>query len=180
MENKRTLAEIDIGEAFKIAGIEFIKMRERDGAVEVYARRAVFDSSFGSSNNYAKSIIKERLEREIMPLIEAEIGAESIIEQKLDLRSLTGSNAYGVHKCKIAIPTFDYIRDNYNMIYDDAKKIGYREWGWTATPNSTSEYGETDWVVCVSPRGNFYNNFSDYYSRGVRPFLILKSSIFVS
>ena len=179
MENRKTLAEIGIGEAFKIAGIEFIKMRERDDAVDVYARRAVFDSSFGSNNNYADSRIKERLEKEILPLIEGEIGAENIIEQELDLRSLTGSDAYGVHKCRISIPTFDYIRDNYKMIYDDAQKIGYREWAWTATPNSTTEYGETNWGVCVSPRGNIYNpSCCNYF--GVRPFLILKSSIFVS
>ena len=180
MENKRTLAEINIGEAFKIAGIEFIKMRERDGAVEIYARRAVFDSSFGPNNNYAQSRIKERLEREILPTIEAEIGAENIIEQELDLRSLTGSRTYGVHKCKIAIPTFDYIRDNYKMIYDDAQKLGYREWAWTATPNSTTEVGETDWVVCVSPRGLIISDVSYYYDIGVRPFCIVKSSIFVS
>ena len=179
MENKRTLAEIGIGESLKIAGIEFIKMRERDGAVEVYARRAVFNSSFGINNNYAESRIKERLEREILPLIEAEIGAENIIEQELDLRSLTGSSAYGVHKCRIAIPTFDYIRDNYKLIYEDANKINYKEWAWTATPNTTTEYGETDWVVCVSPRGDFNRNC--YYGHyGVRPFLILKSFIFVS
>lgn len=180
MENKRTLAEIGIGESFKIADIEFIKMRERDGDVEVYARRAVFDSSFGSNNNYAQSRIKERLEREILPFIEAEIGAENIVEQELDLLSLAGSDAYGVHKCRISIPTFDYIRDNYKMIYDDAQKIGYREWAWTATPNSTTEYGETNWVVCVSPRGDVYYYFSSYHDCGVRPFLILKSSIFVS
>ena len=154
MENRKTLAEIGIGEAFKIAGIEFIKMRERDGAVEAYARRAVFDSSFGPNNNYVDSRIKERLEGKILPLIEEEIGAENIIDQELDLRSLTGSDAYGVHKCRIAIPTFDYIRDNYRMIYDDAQKLGYRVWAWTATPNSTTEYGDTDWVLCVSPRGN--------------------------
>ena len=180
MENKRTLAEIGIGESLKIAGIEFIKMREKDGAVEVYARRAVFDSSFGTNNNYAESRIKERLEREILPLIEREIGAENIIEQELDLRSITGSDAYGVHKCRIALPTFDYIRDNYKMIYDDAQKIKYREWAWTATPNSTTEFRETDLVVCVSPLGNIINHFSGYFNSGVRPFLILKSSIFVS
>lgn len=180
MENKRTLAEIGIGESFKIAGIEFIKMREKDGAVEVYARRAVFDSSFGTNNNYAESRIKERLEREILPLIEREIGAENIIDQELDLRSLTGSDAYGVHKCRIALPTFDYIRDNYKMIYDDAQKIKYREWAWTATPNSTTEFRETDLVLCVSPLGNFNNYFSNFGNIGVLPFLILKSSIFVS
>ena len=180
MENKRTLAEIGIGESFKIAGIEFIKMSERDGVAEIYARRAVFDSSFGPNNNYAESRIKERLEREILPLIEAEVGAENIIEQELDLRSVTGSDAYGVHKCRIALPTFDYIRDNYKMIYDDAQKIKYREWAWTATPNSTTEYGETDWVVCVSPLGIISGDSGFYGNFGVRPFLILKSSIFVS
>lgn len=180
MKNKRTLAEIGIGESLKIAGIEFIKMRERDGIAEIYARKAAFNSTFGDNNNYSESRVKDRLEREILPLIEAEVGFENIIEQEVDLRSLTGSRAYGLHKCKISIPTFDYIRDNYKMIYDDAKKTSYREWGWTATPNSTSEYGETDWVVCVSPLGNINFNVSFYCNYGVRPFLILKSSIFVS
>ena len=176
----KTLAEIGIGEAFKIAGIEFIKMRERDGIAEIYARKAAFNSSFGGNNNYIESRVKDRLEREILPLIEAEVGAENIIEQEVDLRSLTGSRAYGLHKCKISIPTFDYIRENYKAIYDDAKKIDYRDWSWTATPNSTTEFEEEDWVVCVSPRGFIYFINCLYYYFGVRPFLILKSSIFVS
>ena len=180
MENKRTLAEIGIGESLKIAGIEFIKMRERDGIAEIYARKAAFNSSFGDNNNYSESRVKDRLEREILPLIEAEVGADNIIEQEVDLRSLTGSRAYGLHKCKISIPTFDYIRENYKAIYDDAKKIDCRDWSWTATPNSTTEFEEEDWVVCVSPGGGILNDGSRYDDDGVRPFLLLKSSIFVS
>ena len=53
------------------------------------------------------------------------------------------------------------------------------DWYWTCTAWSTEERGWPYSVAVVSPGGDF-NHYGYCISRGVRPFCILKSNIFVS
>ena len=89
--------------------------------------------------------------------------------------SLDGSSKHGSVNSKISIPTFDFYRKHRSLF----EKYKLDEWWWLATPDSTSEYYNDNWVVCVSPFGSIFN---DSYSIniGVRPVLIFLSSIFVS
>ena len=93
----------------------------------------------------------------------------------VDLTSDDGLKDYGVIQRKAALMTADQYR-KYVQILDRYKPD---EWWWLATPHSTATHENADWVNCVSPAGNFDYGFYDY-QRGVRPFCILKSSIFVS
>ena len=177
MKTIRKLTEVKIADTFKLADIEWIKFAEKDGTVIAVAKDILFGSEFGSNNNYAddKCIVRKRLETEILPKIENEIGAENLIEFETDLISLDGDKQYGKYKSKISLPTFDFYRENVE-VFD---KYNVNKWWWLSTPYSTDKHWNNRWISCVSPDGDV----SDYdydFRRGVRPFLIFVSSISVS
>lgn len=173
---KEILANIKDGELFSIAGIEFIKFFDKDGITTAVAKDSIGDFRFGDNNNFAESRIKQMLEKEFLPKIEAEIGAKNIVEHEVDLLSLDASAKWGKVNCKVSLPTFDFYRHNVKVF--DKHKLN--DWWWTCTPDSTSEHYNDNWLVCVSPNG--YINFVSYYYDyvGVRPFLTFVSSISIS
>lgn len=171
----KTLAEIKIGETFKVADIEFIKFANENGHTVAVAKESVFDSRFGNNNNFAESRVKSRLESEILPKIEKEIGAENVVEHEVDLLALDGDDKWGKVNCKISLPTFDFYRHNVKVF--DKYKLD--SWWWLCTPDTTEKHYNDDWVVSVSPRGNFNFNCSFWYYDAVRPFIKFVSSISV-
>lgn len=174
---KEILANIKDGEIFSIAGIEFIKFFDKDGITTAVAKNSLGNYRFGNNNNFAESAIKKMLEKEFLPKLEKEIGAENIVEHEVDLLSLDGSKKWGKVNCKVSIPTFDFYRKNRQIF----EKYKLDKWFWLATPDSTSEfYFNDDYVVCVSPIGDIDNFISNYISLGVLPFLTFISSISVS
>lgn len=171
----KTLAEIKPGKIFEVAGIKFIKFCDANGLTTAVAKNSVFTSDFGNNNNFINSTVKHRLENEILPKLENAIGAENIIEHEVNLLSLDGDDKWGVAKCRISLPTFDFYRMNAK-VFD---KYTLDDWWWLATPETTDKHYNDNWITCVSPRGSV--DFNDYYcSFGVRPFLIFASSISVS
>lgn len=170
----KTLAEIKVGETFKVADIEFIKFADGNGHTVAVAKDSVFDSRFGNNNNFSESVVKSLLEGEILPKIAKEIGEENIVEHEVDLLSLDGDDKWGKVMCKISIPTFDFYRHNVK-IFD---KYKLDKWWWLATPDTTEKHYCDDWVICVSPLGFIINNCYDY-DIAVRPFIIFVSSISV-
>ncbi len=170
------LSNVKTGETFKIAGIEFIKFSEEDGVVTAVAKGLLFDSAFGSNNNFAHSKVLKKLETEILPKIEAEVGTENVLEFETDLLSLDGSDIYGKIKTKISLPTLDFYRQNAKT-FDKYKP---NRWWWLSTPDSTEEHSNSDWILCVSPRGHVYYDRYVNDGDGVRPFCKFVSSISVS
>ena len=176
MSNTKILNTVPIGETFKIAGMEFIKFSDENGITTAVCKDIVFNSIFGSNNNFAGSNIHERLITEILPKIEAAVGAENVLEFETDLLSLDGSGKHGVVRSKISIPTFDFYRRNRAVF----EKYKLDDWWWLATPDSTSEYNNDNWCVCVAPSGLISHFSSCNDDIGVRPFLTFVSSISVS
>lgn len=173
---KEILANIKDGEIFSIAGIEFIKFFDKDGVTTAVAKESLGDYEFGNNNNFAESTIKKMLEKDFLPKLEKEIGAENILEHEVDLLSLDGSDKWGKIKCRVSLPTFDFYRQNVKVF--DKHKLD--DWWWLVTPDSTSEHCNDNWIVCVSPHGNFDVNFCINNYDGVRPFLTFVSSISIS
>lgn len=173
--NKK-LSDVKISETFKVAGMEFIKFSEENEKCFVVSKDILFNMRFGNDNNFANSKVRKRLEEETLPKIEREIGAENLLEFETDLLSLDGSEKFGKMKSKISLPIFDFYRNNVKIF--DKNKVN--SWWWLATPDTTSEHYNDDWVVCVSPRGYIGSDYSFCSNRGGRPILLFKSSIFVS
>lgn len=151
---KEILSNIKNGDLFSIAGIEFIKFSDKNGITMAVAKDSLGDYRFGDNNNFVESDIKKMLEKDFLPKIEAEIGAENVLEHKVDLLSLDGSKKFGKVKCKVSLPTFDFYRKNVKIF--DKHKLD--AWWWLATPDSTSEHRNDWWVVCVSPNGRIGNS----------------------
>ena len=175
MENKVTI-KAKIGDTFTIGDYEFIRFKNAQGGVAVVFKDVLFKSEYGPNNNLAESKIMKQLNEEILPEIEALIGAENVLEFETDLTSLDGSKKHGVMRSKISLPTFDFYRENVSVF--DRYKIN--SWWWLATPDSTSERCNDDLIVCVSPRGYVYIDDYDRVNDGVRPSCIFSSSIFDS
>lgn len=127
------------------------------------------------TTNYAESNLKARIEEILLPVIEADFGADNIVEHEVDLTTVDMQRDFGTCKCKVRPLTFDEVREFNDLLV----KEELPDWYWTCTPWSTEKRGWKCSIAAVSPSG-----FIDYdgcnSNRGVRPFCILKSNIFVS
>lgn len=165
------LNEVKIGETFKIAGVEFIKVTDGE-EITAITKDALFNSAFGNNSNFAESKIRTRLEAELLPKLETEIGAENILEFETDMLALDGTRPFPNFRSKVSLATLDFYRQHREIF--KAHKLG--SWWWLATPDS-EEFKNI--VLCVSPLGGINN---DYYGNdnGVRPVLRFLSFISVS
>lgn len=168
----KTLAEIKIGETFKLGDVNFIKFADNDGATTAVTKDIVFRSDFGKNNNLANMKIIKRLEKEFLPSIIATVGEESILDIETDLTTLDGLKTFGTITSKVSLPTLEFYRENVE-IFD---KYKLNDWYWLATAWSTLPHYDSSLVLCVGPSGIGVCNSRD----GVRPLLNFKSSIFVS
>jgi len=162
-------------EVFKIGKYDFIKFTGDDGSIIGVLKNSLYEMPFGDTNDFSKSDILKRLNKEFLPEIESIVGAENVLEFETDLISLDGSKKHGTMKSKVSLPTFDFYRANRAIF----AKYMLQDWWWLVTPYSTSEYVNDWWVCCVSTRGIF-NNICSHDGSGVRPFLHFSSSIFDS
>ena len=167
---------INDGETFRLAGMEFIKFPSVNGCTPVLAREVAFHSRFGDNNDLRSSDVLEELQEKYLPKIVAAVGEENICTFQTDLTTLDGLKPYGVMESKISLHTFDFYREHVE-IFD---KYPVDDYCWTATPESAQPHDDPCWVVCVSPSGCIGYFDYRYDNCGVRPFCILKSSIFES
>ena len=175
--NKVQLLELNPGDVFKIGKHDFIVLEQENGATKVIskdfmAEDIVFDKD---TRDYNKSNLKKVVENDIQPVIEAEIGADSIIEHAVDLTSVDMQHEFEPCTCKVRPITFDEARKYNNLLANE--DLG--DWWWTCTPWSTTERNWKYAITVVSSSGYFGNDGCSNYGV-VRPFCILKSNIFVS
>lgn len=175
-DNTVELGTMRPGEVFKIAEYDFIVLKHvEEGTVVISKDFMAEDKQFDSdSRNYNHSSLKELIESEIQPIIEAAVGADNLVEHGVDLTSVDMQDEFGVCISKVRPLTFDEAREFNDLLVN--KDLG---WYWTCTPWSTAERGWEYSLAVVSGSGNF--DFGFYYNvNGVRPVCILKSNIFVS
>lgn len=164
------------GETFWIGNMEFIKFPSIGDQTPAVMKDIAFFSQFGASNDFRSSTVLNRMEKEILPKIVEEIGADKLCTIKTDLRTLDGLNPYGEMESLISLPTMDFYRTHVE-IFDQYKPD---RWWWLATPESAQPHCDPDWTLCVSPSGFFDYFYCSSFAGGVRPFLIFHSSIFGS
>ena len=175
---KVELATLDWGNTFKLAGHDFV-VCEHDywekGYTAVICKDLWAENvKFGDSRDYNKSNVKAIMDK-VAEKIEKEVGEGNILEHDILLTSLDMQNEFGSCVCKVRPISFDEAREFNERIVN--KEL--LDWYWTLTPWSTEERGWSNSIAVVSPSGGIGG--SDYdYGRGVRPFCILKSNIFVS
>lgn len=181
---KVQLKDLKLGETFMIGEHEFIVLEQifevnggdsaATGVVskDFMLENVAFDSD---ARNYRASVLKDKIEEKILPIIEEEVGSGNILENLCDLRSVCGENEFGMFTSKVRPMTFDEVRKYHEFIPNE----DLDDWWWTCTPWGSDKNSNARTIATVSPSGDFYVNFCYDYG-GVRPFCILKSDIFVS
>ena len=175
--NKVQLSKLKPGEVFKIGEHDFIVLEQKNGATKVIskgfmAEDIVFDED---TRDYNESNLKKVIENDIQPIIEAELGADNLVEHIVDLTSVDMQHEFKLCTCKVRPITFDEARQYNNLIVN--KELD--DWWWTCTPWSATERGLRYAIAVVSSSGGF-NDGNCNNCNGVRPVCILKSNIFVS
>lgn len=170
------LAEVPVGDIRKIGDYELIILEQSGDTTAVICKDFIRSCKFGDSNNYDGSKA-DKLCNEFATNLAKIIGEDNVILHTVDLTSDDGLKDYGSVKRYASLLTADLYR-RYVYILDKHKPDA---WWWLATPYSTPTHGYDSAVKCVSPSGGI-GSVNYYYDggRGVRPFCILNSNIFVS
>ena len=168
----------EVGGIVDIADIEWIVLdKDEEGNVICLARDFVYTNTQfdSSSNNYANSDIRKKLNGDFLKKITKKTGENTLLDIEIDLTSDDGLDDYGKVTDKVGLLTADMYR-KYNRIIE---KYKVDDWWWLATPWSTPHRGYSSDVRVVYCGGALRNNFC-HNGYGVRPFCIFSSSIFKS
>ena len=151
-----------------ICGQPCTKLKEKNGNTYYHLCKPLFESEFGTDNNYANSAVrKELLEHEFTLSLQKEYG-DRLVPAVMDLTALDGLKDYGKVTDIIGIPDLNLYREcRENILAGD-------RWWWLSTPNSTPSGAGSSDVRCVDSPG--YVDWGECdWDRDVRPFFILKS-----
>lgn len=168
------IKNVQDGQTFEIAGIEFIKFPATAEGVPVVARDLQKSMRFGQNNDLRSSNVLAWLQKNFLPKIVAAIGEDNLVSFQTDLTTLDGLKNYGYLESKVSLPTLDFYRGNAEIFRNHPVK----DWWWLATPESDKPVRNPYWTLCVSQAGIIVG--VSCYNGGVRPFCIFKSSIFES
>lgn len=179
--SEKLLKDCKIGEVVTDnIGVKWIVIRhDEDETTKLWRKELLpetrrFDKE---SNNFYGSEIQKFLNAEYIKYVEEGFGKENLCIQEVDLTSLDGLTTYGVCKYPIRLGGIDD--------YRAARRQGlYREKNnnpfWLDTPDSTNEghnASNVQFVCCNGCVGCGGCGWADF---SVRPFISLKSDIFVS
>ena len=179
--SEKLLKDCKIGEVVTDnIGVKWIVIRhDENGTTKLWRKELLpetrrFDKK---SNNFNGSEIQDYLNIDYIGEVEEGFGKENLCIQEVDLTSLDGLTTYGTCKCPIRLGGFDE--------YRNARKQGlFREKNsssfWLDTPDSTNEGYSVSNVRFVSYDGCVSYGDCRWGGCSVRPFISLKSNIFVS
>lgn len=174
--NKIKLSEIPVGETFKVGGFEFIVLEQHGFETSVILKDFwKIDAFDKESNNYEESSIRTELNSAFYEEISGVVGKDNLIQHEVDLTADDGRTDYGVCDDYISLLTGDMYRKYVYIL----EKYNPKKYWWLATPHSVATNGYVHSVRCVDGVGALRNDRCSS-GNGVRPFCILKSSIFVS
>ena len=171
-KTKQKLVAPVIGSTVEIAERKWIILDKAESGYMALAAESIGRKTFGSSNDWRESSLREFLNGEFLKEIEEKLGT-ALPEFERDLISLDGQTEYGGCMDKVSLITLDEYRKYREFI----PNAGY--WWWTCTPDSTKCNGDTAWIRVVSS-GGVFNYYLFNYNLGVRPFCIFPSSLFES
>ena len=174
-EKQYMLSAVKAGETVKIGDREFITLGHYEDETALIAKDVLGKMAFGNNNNFNGSAVEAWCESLAEDLANS-VGERNIVEHTVDLTSDDGLKDYGTVQRKVSLLT----TEQYRQYVDILDKYKPDTWWWLATPYSTPRHDNDCWVKCVSPSGIIDSGICNIDDIGVRPFCILKSSIFVS
>ena len=166
---RESVKEWRINNIFEICGQPCTKLKEENGNTYYHMCKPLFNSKFGTDNNYANSAVrKELLEHEFTLSLQKEYG-DTLVPVTMNLTSLDGLKDYGTVTDVVGIPDIDLYRECRENIF-----VG-NDWWWLSTPDSTPSGNGSSFVRYVDDVGSVNWSYADNCGRSARPFFILKS-----
>lgn len=172
--NKMVLSSVKVGD---IINDKYIVLEHFADGTTAVIRKDLLENSmkFGDDNNdWRQSVVRKYLNNDYLREIEAEFGKDNIVEHTTNLFSMDGLDDYETCRDKVGLLDIDQYRKYRKVLGKNMDS-----WWWLLTPDSTPSGWSTRYVRCVDEGGGV-GYFGYVFSGSVRPFCILKSSIFVS
>lgn len=169
------------GDIINLAGIEFGVLDVREpvcsddpGALFIMAINTQGeDCRFGDTNDYTKSDLRVAVDEWLEELGESGVNLDLIEPREIDLTTLDGRANYGKLEVKAAPLTLDEARMYAKFIPKS------NDWSWLATGWGAPGMSGAALAFGVNSNGDWYNYYCSY-SRGIRPALVISSSLLTS
>ncbi len=185
MAKKIELAKVPAGKSIEAFGKKFTVLEHTDDGVLLLSETVETEMPFRDEckarvapNDFRDSDIHRYLNGEYLDeLADSSEERDAILDMQMDLKCTLGQREYGTFLVKVGLLTLE----QYGKYFDIIPKVDCA-W-WLATPYGTplrspsTNYANVVWYV--NTFGNYYYNYY-YLARGVRPALILDSSLSVS
>lgn len=154
------------------SGTEWIVCEVSATGTTIVSKDIIRSMEFGTSNDWRESFVRNYLNEEYLDFVRTEFGGQNIEINERKLLSLDGYDDYGKSCDSVSILTLDEYRRFHKYIGNCCA------WNWLLTPYSTPSGVSSVYVECVCNDGNVSYDRC-YYTSGVRPVLILKTSTLV-
>ena len=142
------LADVPVGETFKIGCHEFVVLEHSGDTTAVILKDLLSDQVFGESNNY-NGTEADATCNAFAAELEAAVGTDNLCLHTVDLTSDDGLKDYGTIKRKASLLTCDKYR-RFAYVLDKHRPDS---WWWLATAWSTPARDDSRAVRCVAPSG---------------------------
>lgn len=172
-EDKRfCLGEAELGSIVRIGNREYIVLDHSKDTTAVITKDFTKKMKFGQSGDYLTSDVRKYCNGEFYNELVSAVGAENIVRHIVKLVADDGTGKSHICGDKVSIIT----TENYRRYREFLRAYG--DWWWTATRVTYDDEDYARSVCCVNSVGFLSWNGCGYCLE-VRPFCILKSSVFV-
>lgn len=171
---RKTLGSVKPGDTVTIGEREYIVLGHEKGTTAIIAKMPTKSMAFGKDGDYTKSDVRAYCNSEFYNELCKAVGKYNIIPHAVDLVADDGSNKGAGVIDNISILTNDLYRRYREFI----PAIGFS--CWTATRVTTLDKDYAHFVYIVYSYGGVLLWDGCGFSRGVRPFCVLNSSVLVS
>ena len=169
----KTLGSVKPGDTVTIGEREYIVLGHGEETTAIIAKKPTKFMAFGKDGNYTKSDVRTYCNSEFYKELCKAVGKHNIIPHTVNLVSDDGSNKGATVKDNVSILTCDL----YRRYREFLPAIGSSCWTATRVTTLDKDYARG---VCFVYSGGVLGWGVCGYSRGVRPFCILNSSVLVS
>ena len=170
----KTLGSVKPGDTVTIGEHEYIVLGHDKETTAIIAKNPTKSMAFGIDGNYARSYVRTYCNGDFYKELCKAVGKHSIIPHTVNLVADDGSNKGVTVKDNVSILTNDLYRRYREFIPAIDSSC------WTATRVTTLGKDYARFVCIVYSYGGVLLWDGCGFSRGVRPFCILNSSVLVS
>ena len=129
-------------------------LEHTNGGVFVQLNEGLGNFTFGSSNDWAASRLRDYLNEEGLSMLTTR--PEELLNTVTDLTAMDGTTSYGNSTDKVTLLTIDQCRK-----YRHIRPLPVDDWEWTSTPDSTPSGWDKDarYVICLGTGGGVDGSF---------------------